>query len=192
MAKTSVIKRISYGATDTAGQLVFAVVSFYILKFYTDVYGLAAATAGNILLVARCVDAIDAPVWGIIFDKTHSKWGKSRPWFLWLCIPFATFGVLTFLTPNLSYTGKVIYAAITYVACSVLYTGINTPVTSILSALTPDPKERVTLTCFRMFGSKLGVLFVNLTALKLVNYFGQGDDRKGFMIVMPLYATGTV
>ena len=192
MAKTSYTKRFSYAASDTAGQLVFCVISFYLLKFYTDVNGISAATAGTILLIARCVDAVDAPVWGIIFDKTHSKWGKSRPWFLWLCVPFAVFGVLTFLTPNFSYAGKVIYAAVTYIVCSVLYTGINTPVTSILSALTPDPHERVTLTCFRMFGSKLGVLLVNLTALKSVQFFGHGDDRKGFMIVMPIYATGTI
>ncbi|HLX68915.1 MAG TPA: MFS transporter, partial [Verrucomicrobiae bacterium] len=127
MAKTSFIKRLSYAGSDTAGQLVFSVISFYILKFYTDVFGIAAATAGTILLVARCVDAIDAPVWGIIFDKTHSKWGKSRPWFLWLCVPFAVFGVLTFLTPDLSHGAKVAYAAVTYIICSVLYTGINTP-----------------------------------------------------------------
>jgi sugar (glycoside-pentoside-hexuronide) transporter len=190
--KTSYTKRFSYAASDTAGQLVFCFVSFYLLKFYTDVYGISTATAGTILLVARMIDAVDAPVWGIIFDKTHSRWGKSRPWFLWLCVPFATFGVLTFLTPNLDYTAKVIYAAVTYIGCSVLYTGINTPVTSILSALTPNPHERLTLTCFRMFGSKLGVLFVNLTALKLVDYFGHGDDRKGFMIVLPMYAIGSI
>lgn len=192
LGKTSYTKRFSYAASDTAGQLVFCVISNYLLYFYTDVYGLAVATAGNIMLLARFADAIDAPIWGIIFDKTHSKWGKSRPWFLWLCLPFAVFGVLTFLTPNLGHTAKVVYAALTYIGCSVLYTGINTPVTSILSALTPDPRERVTLTAFRMFGSKLGVLLVNLTALKLVQYFGQGDDRKGFMTVMPIYATGTV
>jgi sugar (glycoside-pentoside-hexuronide) transporter len=190
--KTTYTKRFSYAASDTAGQLVFCFVSFYLLKFYTDVYGIPAATAGTILLVARMVDAVDAPVWGIIFDKTRSRWGKSRPWFLWLCVPFATFGVLTFLTPNFSYTAKVIYAAVTYIGCSVLYTGINTPVTSILSALTPNPQERLTLTCFRMFGSKLGVLFVNLTALWLVDYFGRGDDRRGFMIVLPMYAVGSI
>ena len=192
MNRTSYTKRFSYAASDTAGQLVFCVISFYLLKFYTDVYGITAAMAGNILLIARCVDAVDTPVWGIIFDKTHSRWGKSRPWFLWLCVPFAVFGVLTFLTPNLGHNAKITYAAITYVTCSVLYTGINTPVTSILSALTPDPQERVTLTCFRMFGSKLGVLVVNLTALRLVTWFGHGDDRLGFMRVMPIYATGTV
>lgn len=191
-AKTSLLQRFSYAASDTAGQLVFCVISFYLLKFYTDVYGLSAEAAGMVLLVARCVDAVDAPVWGIIFDKTRSRWGKSRPWFLWLCGPFAAFGVLTFLTPDFSYRAKVFYAAATYIICSVLYTGINTPVTSILSALTSDPRERVTLTCFRMFGSKLGVLFVNLTALQLVQFFGQGDDRRGFLMVMPLYAGGSV
>jgi sugar (glycoside-pentoside-hexuronide) transporter len=190
--RISYTKRLSYAASDTAGQLVFCFISFYLLYFYTDVFGISAATAGTILLVARCIDAIDAPVWGIIFDKTHSRWGKSRPWFLWLCVPFATFGVLTFLTPDLGHAAKVCYAAGTYILCSVLYTGINTPVTSILSALTPNPRTRVMLTCFRMFGSKLGVLVVNLTALKMVAWLGGGNDRKGFMLAMPIYAAGTI
>jgi len=192
MKNTTISRCLAYAFSDTGGQLVFCVISFYLLKFYTDVYGISAAAAGTILLIARMFDAVDAPIWGIIFDKTNSKWGKSRPWFLWLCVPFALFGVLTFMTPNLSYNAKVAYAAITYVVCSILYTGINTPVTSILASLTSSPSERITFTSFRMFGSKLGVLVVNLTALKLVDYFGQGNDRKGFMIVMPIYALGSV
>jgi sugar (glycoside-pentoside-hexuronide) transporter len=184
--------RLSYTASEIAGQLVFCVISFYLLKFYTDVYGISAASAGTILLVARSIDAIDAPLWGIVFDRTNSRWGKSRPWFLWLSIPFAVFGVLTFLTPDLGHTAKMFYAGGTYVICSVLYTGINTPVTSILSALTPDSRERITLTSFRMFGSKLGVLIVNLTVFRLVAFFGHGNDRKGFAIVMPIYAAGTI
>jgi sugar (glycoside-pentoside-hexuronide) transporter len=184
--------RFSYTASEVAGQLIFCVISFYILKFYTDVYGLSAATAGTILLLARCIDAFDAPIWGILFEKTNSRWGKSRPWFLWLCIPFALFGVLTFVTPNLSPTPKIFYATATYVLSSILYTGINTPVTSILAALTSNTHERVVLTSFRMFGSKLGVLFVNLTVLPLVSILGRGNDRRGFMLVMPIYAIGTV
>jgi sugar (glycoside-pentoside-hexuronide) transporter len=184
--------RLSYASSEIAGQLIFCVISFYLLKFYTDVYGLSAAAAGAILLFARCFDAVDAPIWGIIFEKTHSRWGRSRPWFLWLAIPFAISGVLTFVTPNLGPTAKIIYAASTYVICSILYTGINTPVTAILAALTPDSQERVVLTSFRMFGSKLGVLFVNLTVLLLVAKLGHGNDRRGFMLVMPLYALGTI
>jgi sugar (glycoside-pentoside-hexuronide) transporter len=184
--------RMSYAASDAAGQLVFCVISFYLLYYYTDVAGISAATAGTILLVARLIDAIDAPIWGIIFDKTHSRWGKSRPWFLWLCFPFALFGVLTFCVPDLEGPAKAWYAGITYVICSILYTGINTPVTSILSSLTPDPKERVVLTSFRMFGSKVGVLAVNATAFPLVKLLGNGDDRVGFMLTMPIFAVFSI
>jgi len=188
MTKTSYTTRFSYALPDIGGQLLFCWIMWYQAYFFTDVYGISAATVGTIFFVARWVDAIDAPIWGIIFEKTHSRWGKSRPWFLWLALPFAIFGVLTFLTPDLGHTAKVWYAACTYIACNIIYTGINTPVTSILSALTSDPHERVTLTTFRMFGSKIGVLVVNLTGLDLVHRLGHGDDRKGFLIVIPIFA----
>jgi sugar (glycoside-pentoside-hexuronide) transporter len=191
--KTSYLTRMSYASTDFGGQLIFQfIIGGYIGKFFTDVYGISAGAAAMILLVARWVDAIDAPVWGIIFDKVHSRHGKHRPWFLWLCVPFALFGVLTYLAPNLSYNAKVVYAAATYIISSVLYTGINTPVTSILTALTTSPQERITLMTWRMFGSKLGALAVNLFALQLVDFFGNGDDRAGFLKVLPLYAVGCV
>jgi sugar (glycoside-pentoside-hexuronide) transporter len=191
--KTSYPKRLSYAATDFGGQLIFQfVIGGYIAKFFTDVYGLTAGTAATILLVARWVDAMDAPVWGIIFDKVRSRFGKHRPWFLWLCVPFAAFGVLTYLAPELSYHAKVIYAATTYIITSVLYTGINTPVTSILTALTTNPQERITLMSWRMFGSKFGALAVNLFVLKLVADLGHGNDRVGYLRVLPIYAVGCV
>ncbi|MEI6895999.1 MAG: MFS transporter [Psychromonas sp.] len=186
--KTVFSTKLGYASSDMAGQLVFCVISFYILKFYTDVVGLSATVAGTILLIARLVDAIDTPIWGIVLDRTNSKYGKSRPWFLWLCFPFALFGVLTFMTPDLDSTAKIAYAAGTYIVCSILYTGINTPVTSILSSLTSDPKERVTLTVWRMFGSKAGVLLVNATAWPLVAWLGDGDDKRGFMLTLPIFA----
>jgi sugar (glycoside-pentoside-hexuronide) transporter len=187
-SQTSQTTRFSYAASDMAGQLIFCVVSFYILKFYTDVLGLSAGIAGTILLIARLEDALDTPIWGILLDKTKSKYGKSRPWFLWLCFPFAIFGILAFTTPDLDGTSKAIYAAVTYIICGSLYTGINTPVTSILSALTSDPKERVKLTCYRMFGSKVGVLLVNLSLLPLVGLLGKGNDQLGFMLTIPIFA----
>jgi sugar (glycoside-pentoside-hexuronide) transporter len=191
--QTSYKTRFSYAATDFGGQLIFQfIIGGYIGKFFTDVYGISAGAAATILLVARWVDAIDAPVWGIVFDRVRSRFGKHRPWFLWLCVPFAAFGVLTYLAPSLSYHNKIFYAAATYIISSVLYTGINTPVTSILTALTTNPQERITLMSWRMFGSKFGALAVNLFALKLVAYFGHGDDRAGFLKVLPLYAAGCV
>ncbi len=190
--RTSTTVRLSYAASDVGGQLLFCWIMWYLPFYLTDTVRISAAAVGTILLTARWIDAIDAPIWGLIFDRTRSRWGKSRPWFLWLCGPFALFGLLSFFTPDLSYGAKVAYAAVTYIGCNILYTGINTPVTAILSALTPDPAERVTLTTFRMFGSKLGVLVVNLTGLELVRVLGHGDDRRGFMLAVPIFAALSV
>jgi sugar (glycoside-pentoside-hexuronide) transporter len=184
--------RLSYASSDAAGQLVFTVIAFYLLKFYTDIAGLPALVAGNILLIARLVDAIDAPLWGVIFERVHSRWGRSRPWFLWLCVPYAVSGVLTFATPGFSSTGKVVYAGVTYILCSILYTGINTPVTAILSALTSDPRQRLMLTTLRMFGSKAAIFLVNVSLLPCIAWFGHGDDKIGILRTVPLYAAGTV
>ena len=192
MSQTSTTVRLSYAASDVAGQMLFCWIMWYLPFYLTDTVRISAAAVGTILLAARWIDAIDAPIWGVIFDRTRSRWGKSRPWFLWLCGPFALFGVLSFLTPDLSYGAKIAYAAVTYIGCNILYTGINTPVTSILSALTPDPAERVTLTTFRMFCSKIGVLLVNLTGLELVRLLGGGDDRRGFMLAVPIFAALSV
>ena len=192
MSKTSATVRLSYAASDVAGQLLFCWIMWYLPFFLTDTVRISAAAVGTILLAARWIDAVDAPLWGLVFDRTRSRWGKSRPWFLWLCGPFALFGVLSFCTPDLSHGARIAYAAVTYIACNILYTGINTPVTSILSALTPEPVERVTLTTFRMLGSKLGVLLVNLTGLELVRVLGGGDDRRGFMLAVPVFAALSV
>ncbi len=192
MKQAVLTTRFSYMTPEIGGQLIFCVISFYLLKFYVDVYGLPIAAAGSILLLARCIDAIDAPVWGILFEKVCSPLGKCRPWFLWLCVPFAVSGVLTFYTPPLGARGKILYAACTYVACSILYTGINTPVSSILAELTQNVRERVILTSYRMFGSKFGVLFVNLTLLALVARLGAGNQRRGYLLVMCLYGAGSI
>lgn len=174
------------------GQLIFQVVNLFLFMFYTDVLGITAGVAGTIMFIARIEDAVDTPVWGIVLDKTKSKYGKFRPWFLWLCVPFALFGVLTFLVPDLSNGGKAIYACVTYIILGSIFTGINTPVTSILSGLTSDPKERVTLTCFRMIGSKAGVLLVNLTFFGLVAFYGKGSQELGVMYTMITFAVGSV
>ena len=190
--RTSSATRLSYAASDVAGQLLFCWVIWYVPYFYTDICKLPAAAVAAILLATRFLDALDAPLWGILVDRTRSRWGKSRPWFLWLCLPFAIFAVLTFLAPDLPYRATIAYAAVTYAGCNILFTGINTPVTSILSALTSDPKERLTLTTFRMLGSKFGVLVVNLTGLALVRTLGHGNDRTGFVLAVPLFAVASV
>lgn len=131
--KLSVWEKTAYSFTDMAGNLLYVTISSYILYFYTDVFGITAAGAGMILLVARFFDAISAPVWGSIVDHTHTKWGQSRPYFLWLAIPFAVATFLAFTAPGLHGSAKLWYAGFTYIlAAGVVYTGIQTPITAIL------------------------------------------------------------
>jgi sugar (glycoside-pentoside-hexuronide) transporter len=184
--------RFSYAASDMAGQFIFQVVNAFLLIYCTDVLGLSATTAGTIWLIARLEDALDSPIWGIFLDKTTSKYGKNRPWFLWLCVPYAALGLMLFYIPDLGQLGKAVYFGTVYVVFGSIYTGINTPVTSILSTLTSDSRERVILTTFRMIGSKFGVLIVSLLFLRMVDFYGKGDEGFGHFYTMIIFGLASV
>lgn len=186
--KLSLINKLAYASTDTAGNLLYCTLTSFILYFYTDVFGISVGMAGTILLVARIFDSLDAPIWGLIIDHTNSKYGKSRPWFLWLAVPFGLFLVLTFMTPDLSNNMKAIYAMVTYLITGIIYTGISTPITAILPNLSNDSDERVQLNSFRMIGGNVGYFVTASFTLPLVAFFGGGNDQRGFTSTTLLYA----
>ncbi|QYY85155.1 MFS transporter [Pediococcus pentosaceus] len=188
--KLPFLEKVSYSFTDMAGNLLYVTISSYILYFYTDVFKISVAGAGLILLIARVVDAISAPIWGSIVDHTHTRWGQSRPYFLWLAIPFAIATFLAFTAPNLSGDAKLWYAGITYIlAAGVIYTGIQTPITSILPSLTADTDERISANTFRMAGGNIGVFITSTFCLPLVAFLGQGNDKHGFMLTLGIFGT---
>lgn len=181
-------EKISYANLDFAGQLVATVVNSYLMFFFTDVAIISAAATGIILLTARVVDAIAAPLWGLLMDKTRSKFGKARPYFLWLSVPYAASAILLFWAPNLSPTAKAVYCGVVYMIYGILYLGINAPITTILPLLTTDTKERVKLNTWRMAGSNLGAFIVNSLTLPLVAIFGGGNDVIGFRIFIVIFS----
>ena len=124
---------------------------------------------------------------GFLIDKTHSRWGKSRPWFLFGAIPFALAAILAFSVPDIAPTGKLVYAYITYIFLSFMYTVVNIPLASILPALTSDMNERTVLTTYRKFFAFFGSTLVSATALTLVSMIGQGNEALGFRFVMGLF-----
>lgn len=187
--KLSWRERISYASLDFSGQLIFNVISAYLLYFFTDVAEIPVATAGVILLIARVFDGVDAPIWGSLIDITHSKYGRARPYFLWMATPFAVMGVLTFWAPQIPMKQRIIYCAITYIITGISYTGINTPLTTVLPLLTPDPQERLTLNSIRLAGSNLGVLLTNVLTLPLIALLGGGNDVVGFRWTMIIFAS---
>lgn len=151
-------EKIAYGFGDMASSMFWKLFGTYLLFFYTDVFGITAAAAGTMFLVTRIWDTVFDPVVGGFCDRTSSRWGKFRPYLLYVAIPFGVIGVLTFTTPAFSGTGKLVYAYVTYSVMMMIYSLINVPYASLLGVISADPKERNALASFRMafaFGGSL-------------------------------------
>ena len=125
--KLSLKEKLSYGASDCAYNLVFNVVTTYMMFYYTDVAGISLLSVGTLFLVVRVLDAVAGPVVGALIDKTHTKWGKVRPWFLWFGAPFAIIGVMAFSVPNFGGVTKMIYVYVTYIMMNFLAVTVTTP-----------------------------------------------------------------
>ena len=146
-------QRIGYGVADTACNLVWQMITLYLMFFYTDVMGLPPATVGIMFLVTRVVDGVTDVLMGILIDNTNTKWGKSRPYFLWGAIPFGLIAMATFYVPDVGPTGRLIWAYVTYMGLSLMYTVVNIPLASILPSLTSDATERTMLATTRVITS---------------------------------------
>ncbi|OAS84126.1 MFS transporter [Metabacillus litoralis] len=180
-------KRIGYGVGDLGCNLVFSTMASYLMFFYTDVFGITAAAAGTLMLVTKIIDALTDTGMGILVDRTNTRWGQGRPYFLIGAIPFAIFTVMTFIVPNFDMTGKLIWAYVTYCLLCTAYTVVNIPLNTIVPRLTSDNHERNWLVSTRMICALIGTALVMSITMPLVNLFGQGDIQKGFLITMSLY-----
>jgi hypothetical protein len=125
--RISLKEKIGYGFGDMASSMFWKLFGSYLMIFYTDVFGLPAAVVGTMFLITRVWDSAFDPIVGVVADRTHSRWGKFRPYLLYLAVPFALIGILTFTTPALSDTGKLIYAYVTYSLMMMVYSAINVP-----------------------------------------------------------------
>ncbi|NNL15092.1 MAG: MFS transporter [Flavobacteriaceae bacterium] len=186
--KLSLKEKLGYGVGDTASHFVWDMVGFWILIFYTDTFGISAAAAGTIMLIARFWDMISDPIMGVIADRTNTRWGKFRPYILWMALPYAVLAVMTFSTPDLGSSGKVIYAGTTYLLLMTVFTAINLPYSSLGAVMTADSYERTELNSYRFVFAFIGQLIVSGTALTLARYFGKGDDAAGYQITIILFS----
>lgn len=169
-------EKIGYGFGDMASSMFWKLFGAYLMVFYTDVFGISAAIVGTMFLVTRIWDAFVDPVVGVVADRTESKWGKFRPFLLWLAVPFGIIGILTFTTPDLEPTAKIVYAFVTYSLMMVVYSAINVPYASLLGVMSPDPKDRNVLSTFRMAFAYLGSFAALFFFMKVVEYFGGASD----------------
>lgn len=166
-------EKIGYGLGDLSSSMFWKIFIYYLPFFYSNVFGLRLQDATLLVLVTKLWDAVSDPMMGVIADRTSTRWGKYRPYLLWISLPFAIAGVLTFSTPHMAYGGKLVWAYATYILMMTAYTAINVPYGAMLGVMSRDSNERTTFSSFRMFFA-YGGSFVALAIFEpLRDFFGK-------------------
>lgn len=190
--KLSIQEKIGYGLGDTASNFVWALMMNFIMFFYTDIFGITAAAAGTMLLFARFTDGFWDFFVGAVADRTKTKWGRFRPYLVWLCIPLAVVFVLAFTTPDFSAWGKLVWAWTTYNALMLLYSAINIPYGALSGVMTDDPLERTSVNSYRMVLAQIGGIVANSSFLLLIRKFGGDNQQLGAQRTVLLFAAVAV
>jgi glycoside/pentoside/hexuronide:cation symporter, GPH family len=189
--KLSFGEKLGYSCGDAAANFVFMTMVLFQSNFYTDVFGLAAATAGTIILVARLWDAFFDPLMGVLADRTNTRWGRFRPWVLFTAIPWAVVMYLAYRTPSgWSPSSMVAYALVTNILLMTLYSMNNMPYSALGGVMTGDVNERASLNSFRFIAVNLAQFIVGGFTLPLVVKFAgpEHDRQRGWALTMGLWA----
>lgn len=186
-AKIGFLTRISYAGGDVACNIVYGMIGTLLTLFYTDYAGISVAAVGMVMLLSRIFDGFSDVVMGWIVSRTNSKWGQSRPWILWMSVPYAVSAVMLFTVPHTNAMIQFIYMFVTYNFCTtVCYTAINLPYGSLSAMMTRDSRERDMLSVFRMGLSPFGRLLAVTFTMPIIKLFG--DDQMAWVKCMTIWA----
>lgn len=191
-APLSFLEKLGYGSGDMASQFYMGFFNIFLLYYYVDVWGISPTGVATMFLLTKVIDAISDPTMGIIADRTETKWGKYRPYLLWVAIPYAALGYLLFLGPELSQSGKLVFAYVSYSLIMLGYTAINVPYSALLAVIHPLSKERTKATQYRFILASVGTILIGATAKPLVDFLGGGDEVLGFRLTIIIFAVLTV
>ncbi|PTY08939.1 MFS transporter [Opitutaceae bacterium EW11] len=177
---------------DTASNFFFQAFNLFLFYYYTDVFGLSAASVGTMMLFTRVLDAVLDPLTGIVADRTQTRWGKFRPYILWGAVPYGVLGYLMFANPSLGPTGKLVYAYATYSLMWVAYTAINIPYSALMGVMSASSEDRTSLSTYRFACAFTGSFLIGSLTLPLKNWLGGGDPANGFRYTMAIFAVISV
>lgn len=188
MDKISIKEKLGFSMGEYSSSVVWQTLMFFLPIFYTDTFGITAASLAFMFGIVRIFDAFTDPVMGMIADRTNTRWGKFRPFILWLAIPYGLGTVLMFTTPDLVGQAKIVYAYVTYSAMMVIYTAIMIPYNSLVGVISPNPEERTSISSYKFVFAYAAGFSVQLLIIPMVKKLGAGDDAKGYQLTMAFFA----
>lgn len=186
--KVPLISKLAYGMGDVGCNFSWMFVGNFLMIFYTDVFGIGMSAVAGLMLFSRFWDAINDPIIGGLSDKTHSRWGRYRPWLLIAAPLTAVVLMLSFWAhPQWSPTGKIVYMAITYCILVLGYTCVNIPYGTLCGAMTQNIEERAKINTFRSVSAMIAIGIINIITVPLIDVLGNGSDKRGFLLVAIIY-----
>lgn len=181
-------EKLSYGIADMGFNFFWTNVATFLLIFYTDTFGISAAAAATLMSVIKIVNAFTDPMIGAAADRTSTRFGKFRPYLIWMSIPLGAAAVLTYTTPDLEGDAKLAWAYGTYLMMMVCYTCVNIPYNALSGVMSADPQERSTINGLRFIFAFAGSTLVTAATPSMVTYFGGGDDQRGWQLTMAAWS----
>lgn len=186
--KVPLISKIAYGMGDVGCNFSWMFVGNFLMIFYTDVFGIGMSAVAGLMLFSRFWDAINDPVIGSLSDKTHTRWGRYRPWLLIAAPLTAVVLMLTFWAhPDWPSTVKIVYMAVTYCILVLGYTCVNIPYGTLCGAMTQNIEERAKINTSRSVSAMIAIGVINIITVPLITALGNGNDKRGYLLVAVLY-----
>ncbi len=191
--RVSGFEKFAFGCGEISTNIVFTIAASLLVMFYTDVVHVNAAVIGMIIAISQVFNGVSDITAGFIIDRTRSKYGRARPWMLWMSIPYAVAAILLMTVPQVGQMAQGIYIFITYnLMLTVVYTMFQLPFATTLSYMTRDQKERADTNIIRMAMSPIGNILITLFFTKILNLMPNGgmDNQKNWIILTAIYAFG--
>lgn len=186
--KVPLISKIAYGMGDVGCNFSWMFVGNFLMIFYTDVFGISMSAVAGLMLFSRFWDAVNDPIIGGLSDKTHTRWGRYRPWLLIAAPLTAVILMMTFWAhPDWPAAGKIIYMAVTYCILVLGYTCVNIPYGTLCGAMTQNIEERAQINTFRSVSAMLAIGVINIITVPLIAALGNGDDKRGYLLAAVIY-----
>ena len=185
-------EKLAYGLGDTASNFFYQFFNLFVVFYYTDIFGLSPLAVGTMTLSLRVFDAVVDPTIGIIADRTHTRWGKFRPYLLWGALPYGILGYVMFLNPGLTQHGRLVYAYVTYGLMWVAYSAINIPYSALMGVMSPSSEQRTSLSTYRFICAFAGQFLIVRLVVPLKNLLGGGNEADGIRYTMLIFSVLSV